>query len=153
MIQINSITFKPNGQLVARFTQLKKDSNIDGVFPGKGSADVEPSIAFADALDAFVASLQSLDLPDVGWTLSGVSLLWDAEGVGYGYLAKLSYSNAEKYCGLALEVKQTSPDMIEPKVQKALEQVRVQAVNFVLGASNQGSLFDSFSDEELEVAA
>lgn len=51
-------------------------------------------------------------------------------------------------------------DIIKLKIElakqeaiKALEQVRVQAVNFVLGASNQGSLFDSFSDEELEVAA
>ena len=146
-IKIQSISFKTDLPTV-RFSQLKaEDERIDSIYPGKGSGDIMHSPAFANAIDRFVESLLSLDLPDGDWRLSGLNLLWNKENSEYGFSAKLKFYNAELYYSAEHSIKQDSPDHIEALVRDALAAVVEQAIKFVGGESAQGNLLELPIDE------
>lgn len=147
MIKIQSISFKSDLPTV-RFSRRKcEDENIDSIYPGKGSGDILPSVSFANAIDRFVESLLSLDLPDGDWRLSGLTLLWDKEASEYGFSAKLKFYNPELYYSAEHSIKQDSPDHIESLVWDALAAVFEQAIKFVGGDSAQGNLLEMPIDE------
>jgi hypothetical protein len=148
-IKIQSISFKTDLPTV-RFSQLKaEDERIDSIYPGKGSGDILPSVAFANAIDRFVESLLSLDLPDGDWRLSKLTLLWDkGSDDDYGFSAEVKQYNPEKQYSAALTIKQDSPDNVDPVVRAALSQIVEQAIKFVGGESAQGNLLELPMNEE-----